>query len=138
MLRFIKNAKEGAPVTVSSAVRAKGFACQFRFKALGQTISVLSPFGISVGLDILRTFNVKYEVAPDRPHHTPFASKAKASNIARRLGNKLKGRYARGPCKGEIFQKWIQCHCEGAITKACKIIDFISPGQSCKDELSQR
>ena len=125
MAKFIKNAREGGPVTITRFRACKYGRCQYRFKALKQQISVPYRLSEDLGLEVTKRVNVAYDISLQKPHHTPYACKAKFGDPSSRLGIMLKGKYGRGARKGLMFEKWIQCNSGRAISTASSILELI-------------
>lgn len=125
LARSLENAKEGGVVPVHCRSSSRNGPYGYEFKVLTQRIFIPSHLGRDLGLDITEKVNVVYDVSVGRPHHTPYALRAKFSDPSRRLGITLKGVYGRGPLKGLGFEKWLQCGSVRAISTASSIIELV-------------
>ncbi|KAL5364804.1 hypothetical protein BJX96DRAFT_139009 [Aspergillus floccosus] len=121
--RRIANAQAGGAVRII-AYHAQGRYWGFRFNLCGESFVIPTALGRSLGLRYNRVVNVKCDIRVDQ-HPFAYAQKAQWESKARRLGICLKGTYRRGECKGQKFQKWIQCNSDTAVLRAERLIDLL-------------
>lgn len=121
--RRVAEAKAGGAVRVG-AYHVKGKYLEFRFNLCGEIFCIPTTLGKSLGLDIYRVVNVECDIRVEQ-HPFAYAQRAQWEAKARRLGICLKGTYQRGECKGQEFQKWIQCNSDMAVLRAERLIDLL-------------
>lgn len=122
--RRIANAQAGGAVRII-AYHPKGRYWEFRFNLCGESIVIPTALGKSLGLQYNQVVNVECDIRVEQ-HPFAYAERAQLEGKARRLGICLKGTYRRGECKGQEFQKWIQCNSDTAVLRAERLIDLLS------------
>lgn len=118
MARILSIAKKGGPAAIIRRATTKPGDFQYSFKALKQELFIPKELAKCLGLDDNSKLTVEYEISEGRPHHTPYASKARYEDPGRALGIKLKGTYRHGPLEGLDLHRWLESGSLQAVRKA--------------------
>jgi hypothetical protein len=121
--RMIATARQGCNVRVTRA-NLNGKPRGFRFTFCGEHVTVPATLATSLGLHLDPNVKVVYDVRADR-HPNAYAERAKWGHNGGRLGICLNGHYNCGPCKGQSYEKWIQCNSDVAVMRAERIIKLL-------------
>lgn len=122
--------KKGGPIRVyilQRGGRVERFFITLMTARDGAHIDIVIPLqvGLEYGLQLSRTIDINLDLSA-RNHYAPFATKAAYNSDARRLGLVFSGIRATGPQKGVKFTHWLQSPMRAAISKAEKLVTFLS------------
>ena len=118
-----KRLKNGGHIHVN-VLETNGIVKRFFITPMTKTdgchidITIPRVAGLSFGLQISRSVDIKFDLEPGMDHSHPYALQAQTASISRKLGILILGKYACGRQKGAEFCYWIQCNRSEAISKA--------------------
>lgn len=118
--RRIERARAGSSVRVYSSHAGN----DFRFTLCGERITIPTTLATTLGLKMQPMVQVECEIR-EKQHPLAYAQGAPWHSEARRLGIRLRGHFACGPCQGQSFEKWIQCGSKAAITRSERIVNML-------------